>query len=207
MNLAIKITDFKDALLNIDRVKANDIVEKIEKTDQKFKIIEEALEIIGKGWEEGEIALSQVYMGGDICEEITKNILGTVDNFNQETNIAIVNFNDYHPLGKKIVYSILRSRGIDLLDYGHGVEIKSLIDKIIKDKIDILLISVLMLPAALNIAELRKKLNAIDKNVKIIVGGAPFKFDNNLWKEIGADAMGRNPNDAYRFINHWKGGL
>ncbi|MDZ7777050.1 MAG: hypothetical protein U5L09_16260 [Bacteroidales bacterium] len=51
-----------------------------------------------------------------------------------------------------------------------------------KEKIKILLLSVLMLPSALHVKDLKQKLNGT--GVKIVVGGAPFRFDENLWKEV-----------------------
>ena len=30
----------------------------------------------------------------------------------------------------------------------------------------------------------------------VIVGGPPFQLDPELWRKIGADAMGQNPEDA-----------
>jgi len=37
----------------------------------------------------------------------------------------------------------------------------------------------------------------------LIVGGAPFRFDANLWKEVGADAMGKNASEAINIITHF----
>jgi len=34
----------------------------------------------------------------------------------------------------------------------------------------------------------------------VIVGGAPFRFDPQLWKEIGADAMAYSAADAIAVI-------
>jgi methanogenic corrinoid protein MtbC1 len=36
--------------------------------------------------------------------------------------------------------------------------------------------------------------------VKLIVGGAPFRFDAHLWKAVGADAMCRTASDAVSVI-------
>ena len=40
-------------------------------------------------------------------------------------------------------------------------------------------------------------------NGKIAVGGAPFLFDPDLWREVGADAMGKNASDAISIVRKW----
>jgi methanogenic corrinoid protein MtbC1 len=36
--------------------------------------------------------------------------------------------------------------------------------------------------------------------VKLIAGGAPFRFDDQLWQAVGADIMCENASDAVRAI-------
>jgi len=76
-----------------------------------------------------------------------------------------------------------------------------------KDGIKILLISVLMLPSALKVREVREKLDGSGLNIKIVVGGAPFLFDDKLWKEVGADAMGRYASEAVTIITSLTGDI
>jgi methanogenic corrinoid protein MtbC1 len=38
-----------------------------------------------------------------------------------------------------------------------------------------------------------------------VVGGAPFRFDEALWRKVGADAMGRNGTDALRILEALEG--
>ena len=73
-----------------------------------------------------------------------------------------------------------------------------LIRQVDRHQVRILLLSVLMLPSALHVKELAVKLK--EQGVKLVVGGAPFRFDENLWKEVGADATGKNPAEALGII-------
>jgi len=138
-------------------------------------------------------------MSGIICEELLSTLLPQKD-LSQENfpPMAIVTFEDYHVLGKRIVLSILRAGGFTISDYGAGIQVDKLVEKIQKDNIKILLISTLMFPSALHIRDVREKLENLGLDVKIIVGGAPFRFDDMLWKNVGADAMGRTAADAVR---------
>jgi methanogenic corrinoid protein MtbC1 len=97
----------------------------------------------------------------------------------------------------------LRASGFELSDLGGGLTIDKLVELVKRDKIKILLLSVLMLPSALHVKELKNKLDGRD--VKIVVGGAPFRFDHQLWKEVGADACGANVSDAVKIVSKLMG--
>jgi methanogenic corrinoid protein MtbC1 len=101
--------------------------------------------------------------------------------------MAIAALEDYHLLGKRIVYSLLRASGFELKDYGR-VDVPALIRQVREDRIEMLLISVLMLPSALRIKEVKAGLAGMEWPIRLIVGGAPFRLDDLLWKEVGADA-------------------
>ncbi|MCX7023087.1 MAG: B12-binding domain-containing protein [Spirochaetes bacterium] len=59
-----------------------------------------ALERIGLAWEEGRIALSQVYMSGRQCEEFMDALqLGAAATARGSPNLAIAVLEDYHLLG------------------------------------------------------------------------------------------------------------
>jgi methanogenic corrinoid protein MtbC1 len=113
--------------------------------------------------------------------------------------MAIAALQDHHLLGKRIVYSVLRASGFDLLDYGR-MDVDDLVQRVRQDGVEVLVISVLMLPAALRVKEVRTSLQASGPEVKIVVGGAPFRLDDQLWKEVGADAMGRHASEAVKII-------
>jgi methanogenic corrinoid protein MtbC1 len=75
--------------------------------------------------------------------------------------------------------------------------------RVVQDRVEILLVSVLMLPSALRVKELRARLTQAGRNIKIAVGGAPFRYDDQLWREVGADAMGRTASDAVKIVRQF----
>jgi methanogenic corrinoid protein MtbC1 len=194
------IQEFMEALVSLDRLAAMQFLAGRTRNEHPLQCIEKvvvpALEQIGEEWLKGNIALSQVYMAGRICEQLVDRILPpeAPDRKDQPT-MAICVLCDHHGLGKSIVYSLLRASGFELVDFGF-VEEDELVQRVADAKIAILLISVLMLPSALKVANVRKKLAAKGVDVKIVVGGAPFRFDEQLWKEVGADAMCASASDA-----------
>lgn len=203
------INDFENALLSLNRIKVKDIL--VENTtsgdfiDTLEQIVVPTMESMGLKWENGEIALSQIYMGGRICEEIVDEMLPkTKSKRVDDPNLGLVVFNDYHTLGKRIVYTFLRASGYDLVDYGQENSIDNLITHLKEDKIEILLVSVLMLNSALHLKELIARIQQEGMNVKVVVGGAPFRFDKDLYKEIGADAMATNASKVIDVIEALK---
>jgi len=192
-------------LLDVDQLAVRNLIDKLLKECQPLDIIENlitpVLQKIGAGWEKGDLALSQVYMSGRLCEEILPDLLpkaGSVPKNNLKIAIAVLE--DYHTLGKRIVYTYLRACGYNVIDYGHGINAGDLARKVIEDNIQILMISTLMLRAALQVKAVKEILDKSECKTKIIVGGAPFLLDDQLWRMVSADAMGRTASEAIETI-------
>ena len=218
MKVNTVLQDFEKALVEINRTEANKIfndavniymsdnMNTIEKKVQTFidEIIMVVMGNIGSKWEEGAISLSQVYMSSKICEQMLDEILTKNVNFIKTSpKIAITTLEDHHLLGKRIVKSVIQTGGYSLIDLGHGVTISEVVEMVNKEEIEILLVSTLMFPSALKVKALREKLYESGKEVKILVGGAPYLFDSELWKRVGADAMGKSALDSLRILEKW----
>lgn len=202
-----QILSFREALEALDRLQAEAVfreaLSRLTPMEAVERMVVPALEQMGESWQEGRVALSQIYMGGRFCEELVDRVLPPSDpDRKHQPRAAIAVLNDYHMLGKRIVYAVLRASGYELFDYGHmGVE--DLVERATTDRLEVLLISVLMLPSALRVREVCQHLKARGSGIKVAVGGAPFLFDPELWREVGADAMGRNASDAIGILEGW----
>jgi len=171
------------------------------------RVLVPALERIGAGWEQGRLALSQVYMAGRICEDLAEAILptaGTLRRSGEAIGIAVLE--DHHLLGKRIVTATVRSAGWPIQDLGHGMSAQALAARVAGSGIRVLLVSTLMLRAALHVGELVRLLRAGNTPVRVLVGGAPFRIDRELWREVGADAMGASASDALPLLERFAGG-
>jgi len=202
-DLKIFRDDLERALLIFDREAAQQIVDRAASVGNPVEIagelISQTLKKFGEGWEQGKLSLSQVYMSGVICEKIIDTILPPSSPVRKDQpKMAIAVFEDYHLLGKRIIYSVLRASGFELTDLGGGLDAGRIEDIVKKEKIRILLLSVLMLPSALRIKELKHRLSGT--GVKIVVGGAPFRLDDDLWKEVGADYCGKDSSEAIDIV-------
>jgi methanogenic corrinoid protein MtbC1 len=160
-----------------------------------------SLERIGRDWEAGNVALSQVYMSGRICEDLMAAIHPENDGMARISgNCAIALLNDYHLLGKRIVLSALRSAGFNIQDWGRLTP-EEVVSRIEGNGTEVALISTLMLSSALCVRDVRSRLDAKGLKCKLLVGGAPFRLDKNLWKEVGADATADNAMDSIRVLS------
>jgi trimethylamine corrinoid protein len=117
--------------------------------------------------------------------------------------LAIGVLQDHHALGKRLVKSALHSAGYRPLDYGQGLTGPELADLAVRDEIDLLLISCLMLNSAVRVEEVLAGLRRAGSPAAVVVGGAPFRLDPGLWKEVGAQAMGVNCTDAVGMVAAW----
>ncbi len=195
-----------DALLHIDEEECTMLLKNLLSQGNDLSPLEDvvipALEHIGLTWEEGRISLSQVYMAGRICERVVEEVFLTAcsSRFDHHPRIAIGVIEDHHALGKRMVISALRSSGFNLLDYGHGLKAADLVERTLRDQVDILLISCLMLTSAVRVKDVMEGLEKTGSRTVVVVGGAPFRLAPQLWKEVGAQHMGRSSGEAVRIV-------
>lgn len=193
---------FHDALAAMDRVRCRTLLQEVLGTTRDLRALEEvlapAMERLGQGWEEGRVALTQVFMGGRICEDLLTELLPPVpaEGGAPAPRIGLAVFQDSHQLGKRIVGASLRAGGFEVLDYGHGLHAADLAQRALADRVPVLMVSVLMLNSALHLADLRRELGTGPEAPRLVVGGAPFRFDRELWRRVGADAVGYSGLDA-----------
>lgn len=177
------------ALLSVNKVGFSQIFENSGMTVTAFTehILVPVLDRIGDRWLKGELSLAQVYMSGRLCEKLLEQFSADDSRDIQYLGIGVAVLEDFHVLGKRILCSVLSASGYGFTDYG-PISLDDLVEKAVRDNIRILLVSTLMLASALRVKLLKERLTACGQDITIIVGGAPFRFDPNLWREVGADA-------------------
>lgn len=199
------IAAYKNTLLSVNRVEGLRLLKEIYDIKNNFVEVSEVIRIvldeIGKEWEEGSVSLSQVYMSGILCEEFINILLPDQEIIKKnKPRIGIGVLLDNHGLGKKIVSSLVKLNGYEVIDLGNGLSVNEMATIAIAKDINVLLISTLMISSALKVKEVIKLLHTKNKDIKVIAGGAPFRLDNNLWKEVGTDANVSNVADIAKVI-------
>ena len=198
------VTRLEAALFSIDRLAVRRVFEEALAAappgDVVDKLVCPALEHIGNGWANGDMALSQVYMSARLCEEVVELVLPAPRAADHAPRLAILVLEDCHALGTRIVHAMLRAAGYVTLDYGINVSVDEAARRANEDRIDGLLVSTLMLRSALQVSQLTDRFRQAGRGTKVFVGGAPFNFDQELWREVGADGVGKTASDAIRLV-------
>jgi monomethylamine corrinoid protein len=198
---------FRSALLDLKQSEARDIFKQaidshgVVEAAQLY--ITDTLSEFGQEWENGDLALSQLYMSARLVEDICLTLFDQKHENPELSPVGMTTLGDFHLLGKRIVLSVLRSSGWVIQDLGQTGSVPELLQKIEKTKIKYLLVSTLMLPSALLVGQLTTAIQERGLDVKVMVGGAPFNFDENLFIRVGADKMGKSPKDVISQLEKW----
>lgn len=164
-----------------------------------------ALDRLGDRWSRGEASLSQVYMAGRYAEELSGELLPREAPALDALRVGVAVLEDQHLLGKRMVAAHLRAAGLAPIDLGNGLAPAALSARAVEARIEILMVSTLMLRAALAVEQLVAFLRQAGSTARVVVGGAPFRMDPGLWKSTGADAFGATAADAPRLARELGG--
>lgn len=197
----------EEGLLSVDRQAVASIIESASRSEgfqaAAFAdgVIVPACTRIGDGWDAGEVTLSQMYMAARLLEEALASALPVSSVHAHGPVVGVAVLEDFHALGKRIVQTLLGSAGYDVRDLGAGVSCEALVERAVAERVEVLMVSVLMLNKALHVTRLSELLRASGPNrPMLVVGGAPFRLDPDLWRRVGADAMGTSASDALRIV-------
>jgi methanogenic corrinoid protein MtbC1 len=196
-----EVDDFESALLSMDQPAANRLLLTTYREGGPVAAFNDlvipALVRIGSGWEAGDVALAQVYMSGRLCQQLIADLpAAEARGRTNQPKMAIGILEDSHVLGKQIVVQMLLSAGYSVTDWGARLSVEQVIERVAREQIDVLFLSVLMLRSALMVAQVRQGLSQRGLHPVIVVGGAPFRFDPDLSSEVGADYVGRSASDV-----------
>jgi methanogenic corrinoid protein MtbC1 len=192
----------EQAFLAVDRAAAAHVVGEAAAALGPARTVEAvlvpALERLGDRWAAGRASLSQVYMAGRHADELCTALLPPAAPAVGARRVGVAVLEDQHLLGKRMVMAHLRAAGLAPVDLGHGLSPAALAARTREAGVEVLLVSALMLRAALAVKELVGLLRAGGPPVRVVVGGAPFRMDPELWRVVGADAFGATAADAPR---------
>jgi len=154
-----------------------------------------------------DATISQHFIASKVAEEVTESMVSKFKQIPGSEGTVIIGtaWNDFHGLGKKIVSGCLRAHMFKVHDLGLNVPAKNFVDSAVAENAGIIGISTMMLHTAKgeNGAKLVRKLlkeRGLEDKIKLIVGGAPYRFDPDLYQEVGADGWAENGVAAVKVI-------
>lgn len=168
-----------------------------------LRTLAKGMEIVGEKYENCEYFLSELFVAGNLMQDIL-NILEprlrvVVEEVTGKVVIGTVK-GDLHDLGKEIIGIMLKSAGFQIIDLGVDVSADKFVETVRKEKPVILAISALLTSTMMEMEKIIETLrkNNLRHHVKIIIGGRPVT--QRFADEIGADAYGKDAVDAIKKV-------
>lgn len=199
------LESLQEAILNYDSTKAREwAVKSVEENIDPLEAsnaMTEAIRVIGKKFGTGELFLPDLSGAAEAMEAAMPVINEAIDNQSKEkpsigTVVLGTVRGDIHDIGKKLVATMLRTEGFEVIDIGVDCNSKEFVDEIEKHDANILAMSALMTTTA---SEQKKVIKTLEERklrekVKVLIGGAATSQD--FADEIGADGYGPTATEA-----------
>lgn len=170
----------------------------------------EAMEIVGKRFEEGTYFLPELVMAGEMLKQISwiikPKLTGEVETERLGKVIIGTVEGDIHDIGKDIVVFMLDVNGFEVMDLGIDVPPQKFVDTIKDFQAPVVGLSGFL---TLAFDSMKGTVDAIKEadlrdQVKIMIGGG--QIDEEVRKYTGADAYGLDAMDAVKLSKQWIGG-
>lgn len=178
------------------------VVEALEAGIDRSVILEsglsEAMNRIGRMWEDGEVFLPEVLLSARVFQECADALEASGHEAKAPAGRCILGTvrGDLHDLGKNIVGIMMKTAGFEVIDLGRDVPREAFIEAVRRHAPDILGMSALL---TTTMGEQRAVIEWLEREglrtcVRVMVGGAPV---SQRWaEEIGADAYAANAREA-----------
>ena len=174
-----------------------------------LELCRNAMDIVGKRFEEGEYFLPELVLAGEMLETIgaiakplIKSAPGEEAKKLGKVLIGTVH-GDLHDIGKNIVCFMLDINGFEVKDIGIDVPVQTFIDEIGAYRPDVVGLSGFL---TLAFDSMKETIAAFDgagvrERCKIMIGGG--QIDETVRAYTGADAFGVNAVEAVNLCKRW----
>jgi len=170
----------------------------------------EAMDIVGKRYEEGVYFLPELMLAGEMLNQITdilKPELAKLPEIKRHGKVLIGTVEgDIHDIGKNIVSFMLDVNGFEVRDLGVDVSRQKFVEAIEDFQPQVIGLSGFLTLAFDTMKETIDAIQAagLRDQVKIMVGGG--QMDDQVRAHTGADAYGRDAMAAVKLAKDWIGG-
>lgn len=195
------IAAYNEAIYDTDRERALAIIRKA--VDQGvlpeeiiFQVVVPAIErMLAAVSQNMDANLAQHFLASQIASEVVDEMLPLFQQPPEKVGTMVIGTSrgDFHGLGKRIVSGCLKLRMIEIIDLGLNVTPERFVDAALEHGAQVIGISSMMVHTArgsegcLAVRRILRERN-LEQQLKIIVGGAPYRFDAELYQAVEADA-------------------
>lgn len=207
------IKSYKEAVYETDKEAAFEVVnaalaDGVSAEDIVFKVVIPAVEELMSGINKDPDAnLAQHFMTAQIAAEVTEKMLEKFQHPPEIIGRVVVGTasGDLHSLGKRIVMGCLKALMVETIDLGVNVTAQRFVDEAVAHDAQVIAISAMMVHTATGehgARGVRKLLHerGLEDRIRIVVGGAPYRFDPELYKTVGADGWAADGVSAGKVI-------
>ena len=203
----------KNSLLELDMDAATEVSNTIIKGGDSKTIkdavdtVTDALQIVGKRFQDGEWFLAELVYSGEISKEIMNILSPMMDVRSMEsagTMVVGTVAGDLHDLGKNIFINYAKSAGFTMIDLGIDVPTHKFVDSVKEHTPLGLGMSCLLTSTDKEIGKVVEELNKQDLRgkVKVIIGGAALT--EKFAQDVGVDAFAPDAVTGTDIIKKWR---
>lgn len=169
--------------------------------------VTDALQIVGKRFQDGEWFLAELVYSGEISKEIMNILSPMMDAGSMEsagTMVVGTVAGDLHDLGKNIFLNYAKSAGFTMIDLGIDVPTHKFVDSVKEYAPLALGMSCLLTSTDKEIGKVVEELNKQDlrDKVKVIIGGAALT--EKFAQDVGVDAFAPDAVTGTDIIKKWR---
>jgi len=211
MDVKIQVA-YHEALIDTNREQALRVIEQAlaggcSAEEVVFDIIVPSLDNFLKRVTHHDISLAQHFLTAQIAADLVESLLPRFKQHPEILGHVIMGTSagDFHGLGKRIVIGCLKAKMIEVTDLGLNVPAEKFVAAALEKKAQVIGISSMMVHTArgeqgcLRVRQLLKE-RQLEERIKLVVGGAPYCFDDQLYRQVGADGWAPNGLEAAQLI-------
>lgn len=157
--------------------------------------------------EDCEMSLAQHFMTSQIASQVADWLIPRFTSEEGPPGRLVIGTSagDFHGLGKTIVSGCLRAHRFVVLDLGLNVAPERFVSEAVAHEANVIAISSMMVHTALGVSGCRGvrallQERGLESRIKIIVGGAPYRHDPDLFRAVKADSWARDGVEAVSAI-------
>jgi methanogenic corrinoid protein MtbC1 len=194
------LSAYNEAIFDADREQALQVVEDAIRAgarpeDIVFQVVIPAFGMMSKlVADDGEGSLAQQFLMARIGSAVTERMLQKFAAAPKCAGRVVLgtSVGDMHSLGKTIVRGCLTAMMFDVIDLGVSVSAERFVEEAVMANAQVIAVSSMMTHTAigengcLGIRRILKE-RRLENRIKIIVGGAPYRFDPLLYQTVQAD--------------------
>lgn len=171
-------------------------------------VITPVLYELGRLWHLNQISVGHEHYCTAIAQMVMAQLFPSIFEGNREAGrlVSACVAGELHEIGARMVSDLFELNGWDTVFLGADVPKESVIDTVIQHDADILAISVTLACNLGYVSELIESIRTTPDcaGVRILVGGAAFNVDDNLWQRLGADGWAPEAQTAMALAARWR---